>query len=352
MNCSIGEVSPGDFDRLAPFLAGFPGLGGEAEFWRSRFHLWWEGNPAFRPDRPRGWALRRGGDVVGFLASVPGLFQLGGNPKTVFSVSTWMVLPGHRDESLRLLVEQMASCEDALLFDATPTKAVSEILLNMGFRLLPWGRERESLLIVDSPSFLRAATRGWLGGPLSSGALDALQGFRLRGLAGPLEASPSAEIGPEFDDLWERTRGLHANTNVRGSEILRWHCLADRRVDKRLLACRGGGRALGYLILKARLRRGLRTLECVDAWLDPQAEGAFDALLLAAREYARLRRFALVSFPHFSRGFGARLRRAGLLEAGLKDRRSFVKAPAEADALIRGDNSYFVALQGDYGTSP
>ncbi|MCX5795878.1 MAG: hypothetical protein NTY77_10320 [Elusimicrobia bacterium] len=340
-------VTPADQEALAAFLAGFPGLEGRPEFWKNRFQLWWQGNPAFR-GVPAGWTLRSGGAIKGFLGNLPSLFQLGGRQLTVFSITSWMVLPEFREQSLSLLMEHMRAAEKSLLFDTTPTPEVAEILQSMGFTPLPWAGDRESILVLDCKRCLGAA-----GLPsFASAALAAFQDLRLRplGRTGLPKSAACAEIGADFDELWEKTSGLFANTNVRTAEALRWHCLGDPDVEKKLFVCRASGVLAGYSVFKARNRRGLKTWDCADFWEDPAVTGVLESLISAAGQDAKGRGLDLLAFPHFSRSLGERLGRAGLF-AHASGRRALVYGAPELLAGVKPEESYFVGLQGDYGTA-
>ncbi|MBI4676320.1 MAG: hypothetical protein HY748_01930 [Elusimicrobia bacterium] len=374
----IAAVVPADYTQLARFLAEFggqgaavpggkpfsipgggPGPGGTREFWLSRFRLWWDENPAFRPESPRGWMLRRRGEFCGFLANAPSLMLAGGRVLQVFSVSTWMVGPEHRDASLDLLFKQMESCKGTLLFDTTPTELVAAIIENLGFERLPWGGERESFVALRPAACLKARFAGgpflpdwaWRGAGWLFGKL---QGVRL----GPgrqsqgLRVEGSKEAGPAFDRLWERTKGLHGLTNVRSGEVLRWHCFADAHVEKKLFSCWAKDEVVGWMIAKVRPRRGLRSLEVVDHWADPSVQGTFEALTSFLVSWARESGHDLLTFGHFSPAFEKALRSAGLLETSLRTRRRYCLVGPGCPVRVSPQASYFTGLQGDYGTSP
>jgi len=343
----LAALAPADREALAGFLAAFPGLECRREFWLSRLRLWWQDNPAF-PGSPAGWILRRGGAIKGFLGNLPSLFQLQGSPRTVYSITSWMVLPECREASLSLLMEHVRASEDTLLFDTTPTSEVAAILESLGFRPLPWSGDRESLIVVDCKRALAAAGLPSWGAPV----LALLQDLRLRPLGRPglLPCEETTEIGPDFDALWERTRKLYANTNLRTAQALRWQCLGDPDIEKKLFICRDQGRLAGFMVLKARTRRGLKTWDCADFWEDPSAAGVLESLLAAVRSSARARGLDLLTFPHFSASLGERLSRAGLFEHASGRRALFLGAPKLLEG-IRPENSYFAGLQGDYGTA-
>jgi len=351
----IAPVTPADLEALAGFLASFPGLESRREFWQSRFRLWWQGNPAFTGS-PAGWMLRRDGAIKGFLGNLPSLFQWHGGPKTVCSITSWMVLPEFREQSLSLLMEHMKAAEQTLLFDTTPTAEVATILESLGFQPLPWAGDIESFIAVDCRRVLAASAPGFLRGTglpsLAAAGLAPLQALRLRPLqaSGLLPAVKSSDVGDEFDEFWERTRGLYANTNVRTAQAVRWHGLGDGEIAKELFVCRREGRLAGYMVLKPRLRRGLKTWDCADFWEDPSAPGVLESLLAAVWDAARDRRLDLLTFPHFTARLGERLGRAGLFEHASGRRALFFGTPGLL-ADIQPEDSYFVGLQGDYGTA-
>ena len=351
----VAAVALTDHDALAGFLASFPGLPSSPDFWRSRFRLWWQGNPAFAGS-PAGWMLRADGSIKGFLGSVPSLFLLDGAPTTVHSVTSWMVLPEYRDHSLALLLEQLRAAEKTLLFDTTPTPEVAEILGSLGFRPLPWAGSRESFILVDGRRCLQAAAPDFLSGTklagLGAAALAGVQSLRLKALRDPALrlASAAEEAGDEFDALWQRTWTIWPNTNVRSAQAVRWQCLEDPHVAKPLFVCRQEGRLAGYMVFKARDRRGLRSLDCADFWEDPSAPGVLESLLAAAWLHAQGAALDLLTFPHFSRSLGERLDRAGLF-ARDSGRQALFCGPPELLDRIRPEDSYLVGLQGDYGTA-
>ncbi|MBI3543819.1 MAG: hypothetical protein HY075_11150, partial [Deltaproteobacteria bacterium] len=71
----VAAVEPADYARVAAYLAAYPGEKRAADVWLKRFGLWWDDNPAFGGDVERGWFLKDGDRVVGFLGNVPTWFQ-------------------------------------------------------------------------------------------------------------------------------------------------------------------------------------------------------------------------------------------------------------------------------------
>jgi len=151
--------------------------------------------------------------------------------------------------------------------------------------------------------------------------------------------------------LWEKTRHRYKNTNVRTSAVLRWQAFMDPFIDNRLLGCYEGASLLGYALLKVRKHGELAVLDCTDLWFDESRSEAAHALAAHACRYAAREKFDMISFPHFSRAWGLRLRGWGFLEAATAHK-GFFKASADVAARIEAGPSYFTALQGDESTSP
>ncbi len=340
-----------DYPSLADYLGAF-NTDGEREFWLSRFRLWWDANPAFTPESPRGWLLKDNGRIKGFLGDIPSRMKVNGEPRTVHSVTTWMVDEELRDRSLELLMEQMSLAAGTLLFDTTPTDLVDEILRNLEFKPLPWGEDKESFVLLDPARCLKALLPDFFGASLAAkGAgpfLSLLERLRRKPESSGLRVARVPRAGAEFDTLWEKTEDTASTTNIRTAKTLNWHCAEDDIIEKRLYGCYDGDALTGYAVMRLRQRRGLRTLECADLW--PTPDIAPD-LISALTAEAQKEDIQLITFPHFSRPLGARYGEIGLFERTLPRKNLCLAPTALADALLKEDTSYFVGLQGDYGTA-
>jgi hypothetical protein len=344
VSARIGLLTESRLDALAAYLAGFEGIQSDPAYWKSRFRLWWDDNPAFDKDSVRGWTLQIKERIVGFVGSVPSRMLVDGEERVARSITTWMVDAPFRNDSLAMLLELLEEAEDAPVFDTTPTDHVAEVLRTLDFEPVPWGGSKEDLYTGD-PSALGRAALGALGGAFVGPVLGGLQRLRarLRVPAGLRVEPVDALAERDYDRLWERTRGAYGTTNVRDASAVRWAALADGIVQKRLYECRDAGKLRGFLILKPRVRRGLDTFECADLWNDPDHPEAFDALVsTAARESP------LVSFPHFTKKLGERLGSFGMAEIATRPRKNLWLAPKGAAAA----SPYFCLLQGDYATAP
>jgi hypothetical protein len=227
----------------------------------------------------------------------------------------------------------------------------------MGFRSLPAGGSKTSFLAFDLGRCVASRLLGiakpsgfWrlVGLPFSKFGKT-----RLRLAEGSrLELWEPAYVGREFDELWTRTRGRWANTNVRDSAAIRWQ-LADPDVPKKLAAFRAGERLAGYAIFKSTQWRSLPVLDCVDFWCDPNHEAAvLAAAVRFALDYGTKHDFTLAAFPHFNRTHGEQLHRLGLFQYSFATRRAYALGADRFWSRMIAKNSWFAGLQGDAGTSP
>lgn len=125
-------------EQLATYLSGFET---ENQYsysqWLKRLRFYWDLNPHFSPEAPRGWALVKDAKIRGFIGAINGEFQatVGGLRKfiPVLSATTWRVDSECRGESMHLFMRYMQGKKDHLLVDTTPTPSVEKILNTFKF---------------------------------------------------------------------------------------------------------------------------------------------------------------------------------------------------------------------------
>ena len=341
-----------DYEELSVFLAAFPGetLGGK--FWLDRFAFWWESNPAFGKGFERGWVLRSGGRIVGFCGIIPSKFQLLEKETTVFSTTTWRVLPEQRSQSLQLLFKVINASRQSLLFCTTPGDITVSVLKALKFQLLPARVPRRSVVVTNAERVIRTLFRhnrsAAVLGKLAGGAVERLQAVWSRCSDSRTDGRSVrvlAAAGSEFDQLWNRTRKRYANTNVRTAETLAWYCFGNPSFGKKLFGFYRDGELQGYMMCRLNEGGWLRVFECLDIWPDNQALGP---LVSAAWTYAKTQRYDLCTFPHFDHAIGAGLKSLRLFQVRDRARRDYVKIGAAGVQMTDAD-SYFVGAQGDDG---
>ncbi len=124
----VRAVGESDFEEVyqAVLAADAPEI--EPAAWRRLFE--WGGE-----DEPRGWALRAGGRIVGFLGAVIRSRSMGGSEVVFCNVHSWIVEPDHRGWSLHLL-RPVLSRKELVVTDFTPTPEVDRIDRRLGFERL------------------------------------------------------------------------------------------------------------------------------------------------------------------------------------------------------------------------
>jgi len=90
---TVREVEDNDIIPLAESLPkwGNHFSGTTKEIWLQRFEIWWNLNPAFSSDIPRGWILENERRIVGFIGNVPVKFLIRGEERIAVAAVDWFV---------------------------------------------------------------------------------------------------------------------------------------------------------------------------------------------------------------------------------------------------------------------
>jgi len=351
----LQTVLPEHYEALADYLASFPEETKDPLLWRDRFRLWWDENPAFSNGFERGWLVKNENEIVGFLGSFPSSFQLSGEATVVHNATTWRVSPPYRNFSLRLLSQQMNQAKDSLLFNTTPNEPVIRVLRSLKFRAIQRGDQKNSLLItnfekvLDSSLGRNGATRllAKILAPFLRGIQDRRLGFSKEEENFKVEEIDQAHRA--FDELWERTKGRYAHTNIRSACAINWYCSGSPYFKKKLFGVFRGETLLAYMIFVTSQNQGLKVLDCVDFWGDFRERQAVKALVRMLKAYAEKHAFDGVKFPGFSKEVGNLFKALGLFQSKPKERFEFFKAPSTQRIPMVEDNTYFPYSIGDRG---
>jgi len=355
----VFAVAEDDYADLAAFLADFEDSSETADFWQNKFRFWWDDNPACTVNAPRGWALRQGDTIGGFIGNVPTKFRLNGKEVPAYNSTTWRVLPHFREQSLRLLSELIVAARETILFVTTASNVTARILDASRFNVIARGcgssATSASVILINVPKgvsaklgngmLARAAAR-----PLAALA-KAVQAVRLKGLsiAGNHVVREIDRADAGFDQLWARTCGLYANTNVRSAEAINWLCFGDVSNAKKLFGCYNSkDELLAYMVLWPRFRTtALATvLECIDLWGGPGEDRAVQSLVGFSRAYAREHGSDLVMFGHFTTSLAESFAKMKLLKLAVPARKEYFQV--SSGVQFDEENSYLVSGQGDY----
>ena len=356
----VFSVTPDDINELSLFLSNIQAeTTRDQEYWLDIFNLWWNNNPAFSTNVERGWILREKGEIVGFLGILPTGFQLLGEKITVLNSTTWEVLPEYRNESIRLLFKQINASKDTILFNTTANKGVVKILKSLKFQLLPRGkntpnRNKISLVIVnfenvlksklDSNSLIRSIMK------LCIPILRIFNSLYLRKLRKSelTNVKQVTKADSLFDQLWESTKRVYPNTNIRTADVINWCCFEKEDSKKRLFGYYKNNQLLGYMICRSHKPEKVRIFECIDLWFDPTAKHVIGSLINFTIKYARENSLDIIILPHFNSEIGEYFRGLGLFTVKFPLNIEYFKVNAKMNDRINETNSYFVGLQGDY----
>lgn len=133
--CQIEDYQDDDTARaeLTSWLVATDTHGLDEATWRRRLAHWWDENP-FSPLCPRrGWRLRHGGRLVGFMGLIPVCYAMGGAPAPAYMASTWRVDEAHRNASLPMFMRLRQLGSQHLVVDSTPTPEVQELMRRCGW---------------------------------------------------------------------------------------------------------------------------------------------------------------------------------------------------------------------------
>lgn len=348
-------VQQDDYPALVAFLASFSGEDRPLEFWRDRIAHWWDNNPAFTENVDRGWVLRDGDSIVGFLGNVPTLFQTGDAVVTAYNATTWRVMPEHQRQSLELFFKMLTGARNTLVFDTTPSERAVEIIEALRFSLLPAVRQGRSFAFTSPGTLVRSVPVGrWIPMAVLRPAgkvlinLPRLRLKRNRNLD-ELNVMRLDHADSSFDELWTRTRNTVSNTNARTSDYVNWYCFSGKYFQKELFGCFRGGHLVGYLIAQNHQDHRFKPLKCLDLWTDSGDSSIAKALLLEAARFAGSHDCGFVALPHFSEGTRLVCDEIGMWHQRSFTAREYMKAGAAFPGSVTESDSYFVWAQGDYG---
>ena len=148
----VRAVGAEAFEEIYPLLRQFPTAQMGKEDWRRMlFATRWSDNPQ------RGYALYADGKAVGFIGTLFSKRYLAGRVEPICSLSSWIMLPDHRDGVLTLLMP-ILKLRDHTILNPTPSPSAYEIFFKLGFRQL----EAERVIVPPVPR-LREASRAFVG---------------------------------------------------------------------------------------------------------------------------------------------------------------------------------------------
>ena len=156
----VRAVGTDAFGEIYPLLREFPTQRMTSEDWRRMlFSTPWSDNPQ------RGYALYSGGKAVGFIATIFSQRTIAGRLEQMCSLSSWIMLPEHRGEVLKLLMP-ILKLRDHSILNPTPSPAAYGIFSQLGFVPL----ETERLILPPLPGL--RTTAGTVSGTFTTSRAD------------------------------------------------------------------------------------------------------------------------------------------------------------------------------------
>jgi len=231
--------------ELVPFLmTHFQGENAcNEEQWIKRMAYWWDDNPFASAHPCRGWVLRDGGQVVGYLGVIPTFYEdPNGQPIPALIATTWAIAEEHRNAALAMGMMLQRQSRSALLVDTTPSLEVQALLNRWG-----WISRTE----IRRSVVIRGTSLAYFAG-LKSNELSLLTN------------------GLEITTDLERIRAIHAVRSHKAiqkhvtPEYLRWYVASPMRENHFIGVVDSQGVLSSYLILTPKSIRGVPSWKVMD----------------------------------------------------------------------------------------
>lgn len=312
------EAQFGDFEAIAA-LRQRSGLSIDSpENWQRL----WRDNPALAragANFPIGWVQETdAGKLVGYLGSIPLLYQFGEQTLLAAATTAYAVDPAYRSRSLGLVGSFFRQKYCDLYLDTTATVAAGKIMMAFKAQQVPQ-RDYGTVLfwVLDAQAFLCATMRklklnghiGSLAAHLTSPVLSGDTFFRGRRPKSDSRGRSCRllsveEIGDDFQDLWVRKINEAPRMLAwRTPEVLKWHFLIPHsKRTPHVLACHSNGRMEGYAVVVVGSDRslGLQKAVLADLLVAEDNPSVIRELLFGAYEIAKRNAcdvFEVLGFP-------------------------------------------------------
>jgi hypothetical protein len=299
---TVREAQFSDCERVCALNSKL-GLGPDSpENWK---RLWLD-NPAISDGEKAviGWVLVASDEIVGFLGSIPMLYEYEGQTLKAGATCRLAVEPAYRAFT-HLLVTSFFRQKVDLFLDTTATVSAGKIMMAFKAVELPQKDYGKVLFwILDSDAFTKSvfmrlginSSLKKIGSALASVAVQVDLGLRRRppraksGRYTIAETSVN-DLGDEFQQFWStKSQEPSRLRATRTFSIMRWHFdpPGNRRVT-RVLGCCVGSRLVGYGVVRHddQVSDGLRRSIIADLMIDESAPQVMDHLLVAILKSAK-----------------------------------------------------------------
>jgi hypothetical protein len=264
----------------------------------------WQDNPAVHTGKAAqriGWVLMDAQKIVGFLGSIPLLYQFQGRTLIVAATCRFAIEQGYRGLS-HLLVNSFFRQKGVDLFlNTTATVGAGKMMTALRASPVPQRDYGRVLFWVLQPTqFAEAVLRRASSSRVLSAVMSAPGGLLIRSEAALRRRRPTLSVpgydvresslenvGPEFSRFWEeRAREAPYLFAHRTPEILRWHFSAPgSRKTTTVLSCSHDDRLLGYAIIRHDPpQEGFRRSLIADLMVKSEDRALIMSLISAAHE--------------------------------------------------------------------
>ncbi|MBF0382145.1 MAG: GNAT family N-acetyltransferase [Magnetococcales bacterium] len=348
----IVDITDKDIEPLSVYMEDFRGKGSDSSYWQVRFAHWWRDNPFYKAGMTRGLLLRDGGDIVGFVGTIPQPIQIGGKEVVAYISSSWGVEPQYRKYSMKLLARLLADLKQTgnPYIINNPIKDTDMFYKLLGLKKFPtcFGQKYtvyNGPLAQLSCKLSKDKTPQWLGMVLS--AIEKRL-YPLRN-SSELHVEKISKAGVEFDELWQKSRYIVENTKSRTAASINWYCFGNKTYNNKLLfGVYSKNSLVGYAIFRDTRQGGGTFLECLDIWCDNQEQKIIQALLSYVLRYSSNQYYhGIITFDYA--GIDGWLSICGTYEVEKKTVSGFYQLPKNMQQTITAENSYYVFAEGDVG---
>jgi hypothetical protein len=299
---TLREAQFSDCERVCALNSKL-GLGPDS---RENWKRLWLDNPAIGDGEKAviGWVLVAFDEIVGFLGSIPMLYEYEGQILKAGATCRLAVEPDYRAFT-HLLVTSFFRQKVDLFLDTTATVSAGKIMMAFKAAELPQKDYGTVLFwILDPRCFTKSVFKrlginsslNGIGSALVSVAVRADIGLRRRPNGAKSGRYAIAEtsvnhLGDEFQQFWSgKSHDVSRLRAKRTTSIMRWHFdpPGSRRVT-RVLGCYEGSRLVGYGVVRhdQQVSDGLRHSIIADLMIDDSAPQVMDHLLAAILKSAK-----------------------------------------------------------------
>jgi hypothetical protein len=151
-----------------------------------------------------------------------------------------------------------------------------------------------------------------------------------------------------FDLLWEETKGLYPNTNVRNAEILNWYLLPTQYANREIYACYKKDELTGFIVVRTSSYKRIPFMLCVDLWVRSEDEyETISSLLVFAKDEAQRKSLKAFVVPHFSNHLSNTFYNLDFYNLLGKKRNDYFSVPEKHYKNMSNGEIYLTYINGD-----